>query len=216
MQHLERIIQFEGPENIAAILLEGESGSSGCIKYPYDYWPKVAELAKKYNILTIADEVMSGFGRCGQWFAINNFNVEPDIMVMAKGISSGYIPLGAVTVTDEIAQSYDEHPLPLGMTYSSHALACTAALSCIQVYEDENLIEKSAKLGHTLNKKLSQMKETHHLIGDCRNTGLLGCIELVKDKESKEHLVPWNAKGADMKISAELVASLRDQVCIPL
>ena len=114
--HMERIINYEGPQNIAAILMEGESGSSGCIKYPPNYWKRVAEIARKHGILVISDEVMSGFGRTGQWFGIDHHDVEPDIMCIAKGVTCGYIPLGGMIVTEEIAQAFDQAPLPMGLT----------------------------------------------------------------------------------------------------
>ena len=137
MVQVERVIQFEGPENIAAILMEGESGSSGCIKYPPGYWKGIKKIADKHDILIISDEVMSGFGRCGKWFAIENHNVVPDIIVTAKGLTSGYIPLGAVIVSDTIAKKFDDQLLPLGLTYSAHALACATASACIEVYESD-------------------------------------------------------------------------------
>ncbi len=211
VSHLERIIQFEGPETIAAILLEGESGTSGCIKYPEHYWKKVEEIAKKNNILTISDEVMSGFGRCGEWFAFQRFNVEPDIVVMAKGISSGYMPLGGVLVSDKIADFFNDKPLPIGLTYSGHALACSAGSACMDVYENENILENVKHLGLYLEHKLKIMKNNYSIIGDCRNTGLLGVIELVKDKKSKEPLIPWNAKGDDLKLTTSIIVKLREK-----
>lgn len=121
--HLERIVNYEGPNSIAAILMEGESGSSGCIKYPVGYWKKIKAIAEKHGILTICDEVMSGFGRTGKWFGINHHDVEPDIMCMAKGMTSGYIPLGGFIVKEEIVKAFEDKPLPIGLTYSGHAVA---------------------------------------------------------------------------------------------
>ncbi|MFT5171120.1 MAG: taurine--2-oxoglutarate transaminase, partial [Candidatus Marinamargulisbacteria bacterium] len=198
VSHLERVIQFEGPENVAAIILEGESGSSGCIKYPADYWPKVRAISDKYGILLIADEVLSGFGRCGQWFAVQNFNVQPDMIATAKGLTSGVIPLGALIVSEKIAAKFDDEALPLGLTYSGHPLACAAALACIDVYESENLLERSRTLGAVLSDRLAEMAAKHPSIGDVRSTGMLACIELVTNKETKEPLVPWNAKPWEM------------------
>ncbi|MBT5855472.1 aminotransferase class III-fold pyridoxal phosphate-dependent enzyme [bacterium] len=210
-QHIERVIQFEGPQNIAAILLEGESGSSGCIKYPPNYWQNIKAIADKYDILIIADEVMSGFGRCGQWFAVENFDIEPDMIVMAKGLTSGYVPLGGVIVSSEIAAYFDERPLPLGLTYSAHALACAAALATIEVYEKENLISGTRDMGEFLLDELNTLKDQHPSIGDVRVTGLLACIELVKDRETKEPMAPWNAGPADMKEMNLVIASLKEQ-----
>src|SRR5688572_15229900 len=140
VSHIERVIRFEGPDNIAAILMEGESGSSGCIKYPPDYLQKVRALCDRYNILLIDDEVMSGFGRTGKWFGIENYGVVPDIMCIAKGLTSGYLPLGGVIVSEKIAKSYDEKFLPMGLTYSAHAAACAAGVAVLEVYEDEKLL----------------------------------------------------------------------------
>ena len=179
---LERIIAYEGPENIAAILMEGESGSSGCLKYPKGYWLKLREICDKHGILLIADEVMSGFGRTGKWFGVDHAGVVPDMMVMAKGLTSGYLPLGALMVSDKIAARFDDIPLMLGLTYSAHPTACAAALEVIKIYEDDKLIENAAQMGAYLEKRVEEMKKKHPSIGDFRNTGLLGCLELVKNR----------------------------------
>ncbi len=144
---LERAVQYEGPNNVAAIMLEGESGSSGCIKFPPGYWKKVKDIADKYGILTIDDEVMSGFGRTGKWFGINHHDVEPDIMCMAKGITSAYVPLGGVIVKEEIAKTFDDKPMMLGLTYSAHPVSLAAANAVIDIYKDENLIENADVMG---------------------------------------------------------------------
>jgi taurine--2-oxoglutarate transaminase len=208
--HVERVIQFEDPESVAAILMEGESGSSGCIKYPPDYWQRIKEIADKYDLLTISDEVMSGFGRCGQWFAIQNSGVEPDMIVMAKGLTSGYIPLGGVIVSEKITKTFDTKPLMLGLTYSAHAVGCAAALACIEVYEEENLIEKARKTGAYIEQEVAKLKEKHPSIGDFRNTGLLGCIELVKNRKTKEPMAPWNATAAEMGIMSKVAGKIRE------
>ena len=209
--HVERVINFEGPENVAAILMEGESGSSGCIKYPPGYWKKIADIAKKHNILIISDEVMSGFGRCGDWFAINNAGVQPDMIVMAKGINSGYIPLGGLMVSKQIADFFDTNPLPIGLTYSSHALACASAIANIDFMKDNNLLSRSKQLETYLINKVETLKEKHKSIGDFRCTGLLGCIELVKNRQTKEPLVPWNAKAHEMGVVNKISAKLRER-----
>lgn len=209
--HVERTIKFEGPENVAAILMEGESGSSGCIKYPEEYWTRIKQIADKHNILIIVDEVMSGFGRCGQWFAIENHKVQPDMIVMAKGLTSGYVPLGGVVVSDEIADFFNDRPLPLGLTYSAHALACAAALATIKVYEDEDLIKGTQRMGDFLSQKLAELSDKHPSIGDCRVTGLLACIELVKNRETKEPMAPWNATPVEMAEMNPVIASLRER-----
>ena len=210
IRNLEQVILYENPANIAAILMEGESGTSGCIKYPPYYWKKVKALADKYGILTISDEVMSGFGRTGKWFGIDHHEVVPDIMVMAKGLTAGYLPLGAMTVSDTIAQAFEDRVLPLGLTYSAHPVACAAALTVIDVYEQEDLINRAAKTGKYINQQVANLKEKHPSIGDFRNTGMLGCIELVKNRETKEPMAPWNAKPHEMGKMKEVAAKIRE------
>jgi len=153
VSHIERVIEFEGPENVAAILMEGESGSSGCIKYPPDYLQKVRALCDKYNILLIADEVMSGFGRTGKWFACDLHGVVPDMIATAKGITAGYLPLGALMVSDQIAHYFDDKVLWLGLTYSAHPVCCAAGVEVLQIYEDEHLIENAAAMGTYIENK---------------------------------------------------------------
>nr|NQU88902.1 aminotransferase class III-fold pyridoxal phosphate-dependent enzyme [Bacteroidota bacterium] len=207
---LERIIQLENPDSIAAIILEGESGSSGCIKYPPGYWKKVKAITDKYGILTIDDEVMSGFGRTGKWFGIEHHGVEPDIICMAKGLTSGYIPLGGIIVSDTIAKHFDDVPLPLGLTYSAHAVGCAAALATIKVYEDEHLLENAVNMGKYLDGKMEGLIRKHPSIGDYRNTGLFGVIELVKNRKTKEPVTPWNAKPNKMEITNKMAAKIRE------
>lgn len=208
--HIERVIQFENPNSVAAILLEGESGSSGCIKYPPLYWKKIRAIADRHGILIIDDEVMSGFGRTGKWFAIEHHGVEPDIICMAKGLTSGYLPLGGIIVSDKIIDSFNDRPLPLGLTYSGHAVACAAALAVIKVYEEENLINNASKMGHYLDKRVAELAQKHPSIGDFRNTGLLGCIELVKNRETKEPMAPWNAKPDEMEVMNQVAARIKE------
>lgn len=207
---LERVIQFENPANIAAILLEGESGSSGCIKYPPNYWPLVRKICDTYDILLIDDEVMSGFGRCGKMFAVENHGVEPDMMCLAKGLTSGYLPLGGLMVTDAIADKFSDMPLPLGLTYSAHPVCCAAALATIEIYEQDGLIDKAAEMGHYVEAQVETLKEKHPSIGDFRNTGLLGCIELVKNRETKAPVTPWNAKPEDLEPTLRMARKIRE------
>lgn len=208
--NLEQVVRYEGPENVAAILMEGESGTSGCIKYPPMYLRKVKDICEKHGILFIADEIMSGFGRTGKWFGVDHHDVTPDIMCMAKGLTSGYIPLGGMMVTSEIADAFNDRYLPLGLTYSAHAVCCAAALAVIKVYEDQNLIQASAEKGSYMDEKMQSLKENHPCIGDWRNTGLLGCLEIVKNKESKEPMAPWNAKPEDMTVMSQVAARIKE------
>jgi len=208
--NMERVIQYENPDSVAAILMEGESGSSGCIKYPPGYWKRIREIADKYGILLIDDEVMSGFGRTGKWFGIDHHNVVPDMICMAKGLTSAYLPLGGLIVSDKIASYFDDRPLPIGLTYSAHAASCAAALANISVYEEDGLIENAAKMGKYVEAKVEALKAKHPSIGDFRNTGLMGCIELVKNRQTKEPITPWNAAPQDMEITNRMAAKIRE------
>lgn len=190
IQHLEEVISYEGPENIAAIIMEGVTGSNGIIVPPDDYWPRVREICDKHGILLISDEVMSGWGRTGKWFAVDNWGVEPDIITTAKGITSGYVPLGAVIVSEDIANFFEDKYLYAGLTYNGHALACAAALATIDVYEEDGLIENAATLGKYLGEALEDIKERHPSVGDVRYIGLFSAIELVVNRETKEPFSP--------------------------
>jgi taurine---2-oxoglutarate transaminase len=207
---LERLIAYEGPGNIAAILLEGESGSSGCLQYPAGYLKQVRSLCDKHGILLIADEVMSGFGRTGKWFGFENHGIVPDMIAMAKGLTSGYLPFGCLMVSDKIASRYDDTMLALGLTYSAHPVSCAAALEMIKIYEDDNLIENAAAMGKYMEEQLEELKKKHPSIGDWRNTGLLGCIELVKNRETKEPMAPFNAKPEEMVVMNKVAARIKD------
>jgi taurine--2-oxoglutarate transaminase len=208
--HVERVIQFEGPENVAAILMEGESGSSGCIKYPPDYMKKIRTICDKYGILLIADEVMSGFGRCGKWFGIENHGVAPDMIATAKGITAGYVPLGALIVSDKIAAHFDDRVLWLGLTYSAHPVSLAAGLEVLKIYEDENLVENCSAMGKYMEQQVEKLKAKHPSIGDFRNTGLLGCIELVKNRATKEPMAPFNAKPDEMVVMNKVAAKIKE------
>ena len=206
---LQRIIAYEGPGNIAAILLEGESGSSGCLQYPNGYLKAVREICNQHGILLIMDEVMSGFGRTGKWFGFENHGIVPDMIAMAKGLTSGYLPFGCLMVSDNIAAKYDEAMLPLGLTYSAHPVACAAALQTLKIYEDDKLINNAAVMGSYIQEQVELLKEQHPSIGDFRNTGLLGCIELVKNKITKEPMAPFNAKPDEMAIMNKVAAKIK-------
>jgi taurine--2-oxoglutarate transaminase len=184
--HVEEVIQYEGPDKIAAIIMEGVVGSNGLIVPPDDYWPRVRQICDKYGILLISDEVMSGWGRTGKWFAVDNWGVTPDIITTAKGITSGYVPLGAVIVSEPIAKFFDDKYLYAGLTYNGHALACAAALATIEVYEEDGLIENAAKVGKHLGEMLEGIRSRHASVGDVRYIGLFSTIELVANRETKE------------------------------
>ncbi len=207
---LERMISYESPSNIAAILLEGESGSSGCLKYPVGYLQQVRAICDKHGILLIMDEVMSGFGRTGKWFGFENHNIVPDMIAMAKGLTSGYLPFGCLMVSDKIASKYDDNVLPLGLTYSAHPVSCAAALEMLKIYEDDHLVENALAMGKYMDAQVERLKEKHPSIGDWRNTGLLGCIELVKNRNNKEPMAPFNAKPDEMAIMNKVAAKIRE------
>jgi len=207
---LERIIVYEGPNNIAAILLEGQSGSSGCFLYPDGYLKAVREMCNKHGILLIMDEVMSGFGRTGKWFGFQHHDIVPDMIAMAKGLTCGYLPFGCLMVSDRIAAKYDDNMLALGLTYSAHPVSCAAALETLKIYEDDNLIENAATMGKYIDSKIEALKKNHPSIGDWRNTGLLGCIELVKNRKTKEPMAPFNAKPDEMVMMNKVAAKIKE------
>jgi len=207
---LQRQIEYEGPGNIAAILLEGQSGTSGCFLYPKGYLKAVREICDKNGILLIIDEVMSGFGRTGKWFGFEHAEIVPDMIAMAKGLTCGYLPFGCLQVSDKIAAKYDNEALSLGLTYSAHPVSCAAALETLKIYEDENLIENAAAMGAYLDQQVENMKQKHPSIGDWRNKGLLGCMELVKNRKTKEPFAPFNAKPEEMVLMNKVAAKIKD------
>ncbi|WP_020598646.1 aminotransferase class III-fold pyridoxal phosphate-dependent enzyme [Spirosoma panaciterrae] len=210
VEQLERIIGYEGPGNIAAILLEGESGTSGCLQYPEGYLKAVRTICDKYGILLIIDEVMSGFGRTGKWFGFENHGIVPDMVTMAKGITSGYIPFGCLMMTDKIAAKFNDTVLATGMTYNAHPVGCAAALETIKIYEDENLIENAADMGQYVAQQAERMKQKHPCIGDFRTTGLLGCFEIVKNRATKQPMAPFNAKPEEMAVMGKVAAKIKE------
>ncbi len=208
--NLERMVAYEGPGNIAAILLEGESGSSGCLKYPVGYLKALREICNKHGVLLIMDEVMSGFGRTGKWFGFQHHDIIPDMICMAKGLTCGYLPFGCLQVSSTIAAKFDDTVLALGLTYSAHPVACAAALETLKIYEDEGLIENAAAMGKYMEQQVEKLKEQHPSIGDFRNTGLLGCIELVKNRNTKEPMAPFNAKPDEMVVMNKVAAKIKE------
>ncbi len=191
---IEETIHYEGPKNVAAIMLEGYSGSSGILQGGKVFWDRIQEICDNNHILLIIDEVMSGFGRTGEWFGINHQpQVKPDIICLAKGITSAYVPLGATAVSGKIASYFDDNVLWCGLTNSSQTLGCAAAVANIEVYRRENLIERSRKMGEILNAELMKLKEKHLSIGEIRGIGLHFIIELVKNRETREPMSPFNS-----------------------
>jgi taurine--2-oxoglutarate transaminase len=156
------------------------------------------------------DEVMSGFGRTGKWFGFENHGIVPDMIAMAKGLTCGYLPFGCLMVSDKIASKYEDAMLPLGLTYSAHPVSCAAALETLKIYEDDNLIANAAAMGRYIEQKVEEMKARHRSIGDFRNTGLLGCIELVKNRKTKEPMAPFNAKPDEMGVMNKVAAKIKE------
>jgi 4-aminobutyrate aminotransferase-like enzyme len=198
LNHIEEIIQYEGPETIAAILLESVTGTNGVIIPPQDYLPGVRSLCDRYGILLIADEVMSGFGRTGRWFAIQHWNVVPDLMTMAKGLTSAYAPLGAVAMRPEIADYFNERVYQGGLTYNSHPISLAAAIANIQVMQQDHLVEHAATMGPMLHHLLTDLGEQHPSIGEVRSIGLFGVIELVRDRRTRQPLAAFNGTSPEM------------------
>jgi taurine--2-oxoglutarate transaminase len=189
---------MEGPNEIAAILVEGITGSNGILVPPDDYYPKLRALCDKYGILLIDDEVMSGFGRTGKYLATQHYGIKPDIVTAAKGLTSGYMPLGTVIVSDAIAQYFETHMLYGGLTYSGHPVSCAAANANLAVYEEESIFENVDTQGAYLADRLVAIRDKFACVGDVRSIGLFSVMELVKDKVSKEPLAPFNGTSAEM------------------
>lgn len=208
LKMLEEQIILENPYNIAGIWFEGIIGSNGVMLPPKGYYKGVREICDKYGILLVFDEVMVGFGRTGKWFSCEHFDVKPDMIVFAKGVTSGYIPLGGVIISKEIAEFFEETPVITGLTYSGHPMGCATALANISVLEEEKLIENAAAMGDVLSEKLQEMKEKHPSIGDVRSKGLISVIEFVKDRETRERLVPYgkDPDGIMKRIKGMVVA----------
>ena len=198
LNHLEEIILYEDPKSIAAILMESVTGTNGVIIPPEGYMQGVRKLCDKYGIVMICDEVMSGFGRTGKWFAIENWNVVPDMITMAKGLTSAYAPLGAVAMKPEIAAAFNEHAFESGLTYTSHPISLAAAVANIQAMREDKVVEHAASMGGVLRRMLSDLGEAHPSVGEVRSIGLFGIIELVKDRKTKEPMAPWNGSSPEM------------------
>ena len=196
---LEEVVQLEGAQTIAAFFLETVSGTNGVLIPPPGYLEGVRELCTRHGILMVCDEVMAGFGRTGEWFAVNHWNIVPDIMTMAKGLTSAYVPLGAVGVRRPVAEHFRERVFQGGLTYNSHPLACAAALATLQVYEDDDLIGNARRQGRLMTELLDGLAARHPVVGATRNIGLFGIVELVKDQKTKTPLAPFGGTSDEMK-----------------
>src|SRR5215212_9367048 len=196
--HLEELLQYEGPQNVAAVILETIVGTNGIIVPPDGYLQSIREVCDRHGILLICDEVMAGFGRSGKWFACEHWDVVPDILTVAKGINSGYVPLGAMVINQKLADWVQDKYFAGGLTYSGHVLACASAVASIETFRDEGIVENSAAMGEYLAAELPKLAERHPSIGEVRGKGLFWGIELVRDRETREPLIPFNATGKDL------------------
>ena len=213
LEHLEQVIIFEGPATIAAILLESVVGTAGVLIPPAGYLEGVRALCDKYGIKWIADEVMSGFGRTGKWFAYQHSSVEPDLIVFAKGVNSGYVPLGGVVISDEIAATFNERVFPGGLTYSGHPLATAAAVATINAMTEEKMVERAASTGETVIRPLlEELATKHKVVGEVRGLGAFWAIELVKDRDTREPLAPYGGSSPAM---GEVMAACKKAGMIP-
>ena len=199
LNHLEEIIQFEGPDTIAAIIIEPVTGTNGVIIPPEGYLQGIREICNRYDILLIADEVMSGFGRTGKWFAVEHWDVVPDLITMAKGLTSGYAPLGAVGMRKNIFEFFNDYKYQGGLTYNSHPISLAAAVANIKVIQEDGLINKSKENGIHLRHLLTELGEQHPSVGDVRSIGLFGVIELVRNRETREPMALYNKTSPEME-----------------
>ncbi|MDQ0677274.1 taurine--2-oxoglutarate transaminase [Arthrobacter pascens] len=217
LAHLEQVILLEGPSTIAGLVLESVTGSSGVIVPPPGYLRGVRDLCDRHGIVYIADEVMVGFGRTGAWFGVDHDGVAPDLMVFAKGVNSGYVPLGGVVVGDAIYEMFTKRPYPAGMTYSGHPLACAAAVGAINAMREEDTVAAAARLGtDLLGPGLRELADKHGSVGDVRGIGGLWSLELVRDRSTKEPLVPAGATGAANAPMVSFARACLDRGLLPL
>src|SRR5438477_4033176 len=193
--HLEEILSYEGAHTVAAVILETIVGTNGIIVPPDGYLQAIREVCDRHGILLITDEVMAGFGRTGRWFGVENWDVVPDIITMAKGINSGYVPLGAMIVRKPIADWVRDKYFAGGLTYSGHPLACASAVASIEAFREEGIVENAAEMGAVFAEQLGGLQERHPSIGEVRGLGCFWGLELVKNRETREPLVPFNATG---------------------
>ncbi|NHA68111.1 aspartate aminotransferase family protein [Phycicoccus flavus] len=217
LQHLRDVVMVENPASIAAIVLETVVGTNGVLIPPDGYLAGVREICDEHGILWIADEVMCGFGRCGEWFAVDRWGQAPDLVCFAKGVNSGYVPLGGVVVSAQVAATFDERPYPGGLTYSGHPLACASAVASMRIFEDEGILEHVRKMADTVvGPRLAEIQEKHPSVGEARGLGMFWALDLVRDTRTHEALVPFNASGEAAKPMSELVAACTSRGMWPM
>jgi taurine--2-oxoglutarate transaminase len=217
LQHLLDVIMVEGAHTIAAIVLETVVGTNGILVPPPGYLAGVREICDQFGIVMIADEVMAGFGRCGEWFAVDHWDITPDLIVFAKGVNSGYVPIGGVIINDAIAETFEQRVYPGGLTYSGHALACASAVASINIFKDEGIIENARRLGaEVIGPELAKIADRHPAVGEVRGLGVFWAVELVRDRDTCEPLVPYNASGADAAPMNEFAAACKQRGMWPM
>ena len=199
LQQLEEVITLEGPGTIAAFILEPVVGTNGILIPPDGYLEGVREICTRHGILMICDEVMTGFGRTGRWFAVDHWGVVPDLITLAKGLTSAYVPMGAVGLRAPVAAYFDDHVFWGGLTYNSHPLGCAAALATIAAYEEDDMVGNSQRLGEVLKRQHRRLQERHPCVGAVRSIGLFGALELVRDRKTMEPMAPFNGTSPEMK-----------------
>jgi taurine--2-oxoglutarate transaminase len=205
-------LMVEGSHSVAAIILETVVGTNGILVPPPGYLAGIRQVCDEFGIVMIADEVMAGFGRCGQWFAVDHWGVSPDLITFAKGVNSGYVPLGGVLISDAIAATFADRAYPGGLTYSGHPLGCAAAVASINIFREEGIIEHARWLGtDVIGPELHALAERHPCVGQVRGLGVFWALELVRDRDTREPLVPFNAHGADAKPMADFAARCKEQ-----
>ena len=212
LEHLEQTIVFEGPQTVAAVMLETVVGTNGILVPPDGYLAGVRALCDRFGIVMILDEVMAGFGRCGEWFAVDRWGVVPDLITFAKGVNSGYVPLGGVVISQRIADTFAERVYPGGLTYSGHPLACASAVASIGIFEREGILDHARMLGtDVIGPGLRALAERHPSVGEVRGLGCFWAVELVRNRSTREMLVPYNATGADAAPMGEVLAACKQR-----
>jgi taurine--2-oxoglutarate transaminase len=210
LQHLDEVLMVEGANTVAAIILETVVGTNGILVPPDGYLQGIRERCDRHGIVMICDEVMAGFGRCGEWFAYQKWGVQPDLVCFAKGVNSGYVPLGGVVIGRAVADSFRTRAFPGGLTYSGHPLACASAVASIGIYKEEGIVEHARMLGtDVIGPGLRALAAKHPSVGDVRGLGVFWALELVRDRATREPLVPFNASGPSAKPMAELAAACK-------
>ncbi|KRE39290.1 hypothetical protein ASG73_02845 [Janibacter sp. Soil728] len=217
LAHLRQTVEVEGPSQVAAIVLETIVGTNGVLVPPDGYLAGVRELCDEYGIVMVADEVMAGFGRAGEWFAVDHWDVTPDLITFAKGVNSGYVPLGGVIVSGAIRETFGQRPYPGGLTYQGHPLACASAVASMRIFERDDIIGRARSLGEdVIGPGLREIAQRHPSVGDVRGLGVMWAVELVRDRETREPLVPFNATGSDAAPMGEVAAACKKSGLWPM